>query len=312
MGFFREILQTGLTPLEKISGYLYPINKKEKYFPIFILGAPRSGSTLLIQSMIHYFDIAYMTNFSRNFFKVPLTGLWLQKHLFIKKPPMTFNSKFGKTSGILGPNEAADFWYQWFPSGEDIFVDEEDISKEILCDIRKKIMGLIGISKKPFLFKNLHNSMRILPLRKAVPESLFIVCYRDPVDIAQSILQCREKNLGSRSSWWSVPPREYNKIKNKPPLQQVTDQVYYIYRQIEKDLSTGDMECVFNLNYSDLCNRPNQTMRAIKDWVEKQNIQLIRQFDLPDTFPIVSGREISEDDYNKLKQYTKLLASKDG
>ena len=72
------------------------------------------------------------------------------------------------------------------------------------------------------------------------------------------------------------------------------------------------MECVFNLNYSDLCNRPNQTMRAIKDWVEKQNIQLIRQFDLPDTFPIVAGREISEDDYNKLKQYTKLLASKDG
>ena len=283
-----------------------------KYPPIFILGAPRSGSTLLIQSMIHYFDIAYMTNLSRNFFKVPLTGLWLQKHLFIKKPPMTFNSRFGDTSGILGPNEAADFWYQWFPSGKNIYVNEGEISKDILHDIRKKIIGLIRMSKKPFLFKNLHNSMRILPLRKALPESLFIVCYRNPVDIAQSILQCREKNLGSRSSWWSVPPREYNEIKNKPPLQQVVEQAYYIYRQIEKDLSIGDMECVFNLNYSDLCNRPTQTMKAIKDWVEKQNIQLERQFDLPDTFPIITGRKICEDDYNKLVQYTKSLASKDG
>ena len=72
------------------------------------------------------------------------------------------------------------------------------------------------------------------------------------------------------------------------------------------------MEFVFNLNYRDLCNRPNQTMRAMKDWVQKQNIQLERQFDLPGTFPIVSGRKISEDDYNKLKQYTTSLASKDG
>jgi hypothetical protein len=225
---------------------------------------------------------------------------------------MTFNSRFGETNGTWGPNEAADFWYQWFPSGKNIYVNEGEISKDILHDIRKKIIGLIRMSKKPFLFKNLHNSMRILPLRKALPESLFIVCYRNPVDIAQSILQCREKNLGSRSSWWSVPPREYNEIKNKPPLQQVVEQAYYIYRQIEKDLSIGDMECVFNLHYSDLCNRPSQTMRAIKDWIEKQNIQLERQFDLPDTFPIITGRKICEDDYNKLVQYTKSLASKDG
>ena len=69
-----------------------------------------------------------MTNFARNFFKVPLTGLWLQQHVLIKKPLMTFNSRFGETNGIWGPNEAADFWYQWFPSGTDIYVDEEDIS----------------------------------------------------------------------------------------------------------------------------------------------------------------------------------------
>ena len=165
--------------------------------------------------MIHYFEIAYMTNFMRNLFKVPHTGLWLQQHLFInKKPQMTFNSRFGTTNGILGPNEAADFWYQWFPSGENIYVGEGDISRVILSDIRQKIRGLIRLSKKPFLFKNLYNSMRILPIRNALPESLFIICYRDPIDIAQSILKCREKKLGNRSLWWSVPPREYNEIKN--------------------------------------------------------------------------------------------------
>ncbi len=283
-----------------------------KYPPIFILGAPRSGSTLLIQSMIHYFDIAYMTNFTRNFFKVPLTGLWLQQHLFFKTPPMTFNSKFGDTRGILGPNEAADFWYQWFPSKKNIYVGEGEISKDILRDIRQKIMGLIRLSKKPFLYKNLHNSMRILPIRQALPKSIFIVCYRDPVDIAQSILQCREKIFGNRSSWWSVPPREYNDIKNHPPLQQVVEQAYYIYRQIEKDISKGDMELVFNLNYSDLCNNPNQTLMTISDWLDKQNIHLEKQFDLPETFPIVAGRKISQDDYNTLKQYTKSLTNVDG
>ena len=311
MRFFRKMIQTGLIPLEKISELLYPIDKKDKYFPIFILGAPRSGSTLLIQAMIHYFDIAYMTNFTRNFFKVPLTGLWLQQHLFLKKPSMTFNSEYGKTNRLLGPNEAADFWYQWFPSGKDVYVGEGDISEETIYDIRQKIMGLLRISKKPFIFKNLYNSMRIVPIRKAFPESLFIVCHRNAVDIAQSILLCREKNLGSRSSWWSVPPREYNKIKNKPPLQQVAEQVYYIYKQIEKDISAGDTECVFNLDYSDLCNRPTQTMKDIKHWVEKQNIRLEKQFDLPDTFQIVSGRKISKDEYEELEQYTKSLVDED-
>ena len=312
MGFFREMLQTGLIPLEKISEHLYPIDIKEKYFPIFILGAPRSGSTLLIQAMTHYFDIAYMTNFTRNFFKVPLTGLWLQQHLFLKKQSMTFNSEYGKTNRLLGPNEAADFWYQWFPSGKDVYVGEGDISEETIYDIRQKIMGLLRISKKPFIFKNLYNSMRILPIRKAFPESLFIVCYRNTVDIAQSILQCREKIFGSKSLWWSVPPREYDKIKNKPPLQQVVEQVYYIYKQIEKDLSGGDAEYVFNLDYSDLCNKPTQTMKDIKHWVEKQNIRLEEQFDLPNTFQIVSGRKISEDDYKKLEHYTESLAGKIG
>ena len=231
---------------------------------------------------------------------------------FNKKPSMTFNSKFGKTNGIFGPNEAADFWYQWFPSGKDVYVGEGDISEETICDIRQKIGSLLRISKKPFIFKNLYNSMRILPIRKAFPESLFIVCYRNTVDIAQSILQCREKNLGSRSSWWSVPPREYNEIKNKPPLQQEAEQAHYIYRQIEKDLSVGDMEYVFNLNYKDLCNRPNQTMRGIKQWIEKQNFRLERQFDLPNTFPIIAGRKISEDDYKKLEHYTESLAGKNG
>ena len=156
MGLFRKILQTGIIPIEKISNYLYPIKKKGKYPPIFILGSPRSGATLLIQSMIQYFDIAYLTNFTNYFYKVPLTGLWLEQHLLIKIPLMNFNSRFGDTSGSLGPNEAADFWNQWFPSGKNIYVGEGEISMDILRDMRQKIRGFIRLSKKPFLFKNLY------------------------------------------------------------------------------------------------------------------------------------------------------------
>ena len=53
-------------------------------------------------------------------------------------------------------------------------------------------------------------------------------------------------------------------------------------------------------------------MRGIKQWIEKQNFRLERQFDLPNTFPIIAGRKISEDDYKKLEHYTESLAGKNG
>ena len=53
-------------------------------------------------------------------------------------------------------------------------------------------------------------------------------------------------------------------------------------------------------------------MKDIKHWVEKQNIRLEEQFDLPNNFQIVSGRKISEDDYKKLEHYTESLAGKIG
>ena len=45
--------------------------KQADYPPIFIIGAPRSGSTLLLQAIIEVFDLGYISNCHCNWYGAP-------------------------------------------------------------------------------------------------------------------------------------------------------------------------------------------------------------------------------------------------
>jgi len=46
------------------------MEKKQNFYPpIFIVGAPRSGSTLLYQLLAYYYNFSYFTNYSSLFYR---------------------------------------------------------------------------------------------------------------------------------------------------------------------------------------------------------------------------------------------------
>lgn len=298
MGFAREVMQKCLYPLESL--LVRVAGKEGAYPPVFIIGAPRSSSTLVYQSMVAYFDVGYITNFTRNFYRVPLSGILAQRIFFGTVRYNEFKSRFGRTEGQLGPNEAADFWYQWFPRGKNVYVEKGATPREVLVSFRKKVLEISAFLGKPVIFKNLYNSMRINPIMEALPESFFVVCRRNPVDIAQSILRSREIELGTRGEWWSVPPKEIEKIEQHDPVEQVVEQVYYIYKQIEEDLKEWGVKRVYYIDYEEFCRNPSGLLLGFREWASGFGLDLKIKGSLPGSFKSSQGRKVDVDTYERI------------
>jgi len=85
---------------------------------IFIVGAQRSGTTLLMQLMTSFFKLSYPNNFIARYWNVPFIGAVLYNSLsrnLNKKNNIDLHSDLGYTSGLEGPHEFGYFWKKWFP-----------------------------------------------------------------------------------------------------------------------------------------------------------------------------------------------------
>ena len=205
--------------------------KDLQYPPIFIIGAPRTGSTLVYQVLTNYFDVKYISNFSASFYHSLYLGMIISDKILGNSSHNLFDSHYGMASNLNGPNECGQFWYRWFPKDRH-FISSNEITKDELIGIRKTIGMITKKFHKPIIFKNLNNGQRLQAIKKVLPESLFIIVRRDPVYTAQSILAGRKDFYGDKMAWFSVMPKNVNEIKKKDYPEQVVQQVYFLEKQI--------------------------------------------------------------------------------
>lgn len=224
-----------------------------KHQPVFIIGAPRTGSTILYQAITNELDVLYVDNLACSLRNNLFFGIWLSRKVFKSEPHDNFKSEHGNTSrhGGHAPSECGAFWYRWMPKDRH-FVDENDIDEKALKEIRLEITSVINYHDKPIIFKNLNAGLRMRVLSKIFPEAKFIWIKRDPRYVSQSILKGREKVNANLSKWWSLMPRNYEILKKMTPIVQVVGQIYSIEQQIYKDKSMFSIKNILVLHYADL------------------------------------------------------------
>ncbi len=301
----RRFLSFALPKLEK--WYLSHKTGDLMYPPIFIIGPPRSGTTLLYQILVARYHFAYFSNFTAQFYYAPVMAFWLAQWLIPNKQVGDYTSQYGRTTGWGGPNECGEFWYRWFPRGEHVYVAPDVTPKTYLRELRSEIIGMSRVTRAPVLFKNTYNSMRIAPIVEALPEALFLVCRRDIVDTAQSILKGRENLYGTKERWMGVPPKEIDKILSHPYWQQVVEQVYYVYRQIEKDKHRFGEERFLDIRYDELCDNPNKILDNIGEFLAMRGLVLSKRNSVPERFPFSTGQKVSDDDYARIVETVRAL-----
>ncbi|MDA6067156.1 sulfotransferase [Idiomarina abyssalis] len=221
--------------------------------PVFIIGAPRTGSTILYQALTNAYQLAYIDNLACAWHRNLRFGMLFSKKKYRNKPHNNFIAKHGNTREFGGhaPSECGQFWYRWLPRDRH-FVDYNDITDKMVDDIRGEVLGASAYLKQPLLFKNLNVGQRLRLIHKCFPNARIIFVRRDPRFVVRSILKAREVAGVEPHQWWSIIPKNVDKLLDLSEAEMCAAQVYYLEKQIEADIKLFPACNVRSIHYQEL------------------------------------------------------------
>ena len=246
---------------------------------VFIIGAPRSGSTILYQVITSFLDVNYINNFIDLTRENINVGFCLSKKLINDGPHNSFKSDFGKTAdeGLNAPSEGM-FWYKWLPKDKH-YVTRKDVSEKNKKLLKRKVAAILNKYRKPLIIKNLSFSVRLDLLFDVFPDARIIVIKRNKIDNALSILKGRHMNGVPENKMWSILPQNFLDLEMEPDEETlVVKQIYSIEKQIHDDIQLYPESQRIEINYEDLLKTPEEIINNIKSFLsvdEKKDLRSI-------------------------------------
>ncbi len=218
--------------------------------PIIILSAPRSGSTLLFETLSQ------------------IEHIWTigdESHAVIEHIP-EFSTVFrGFESNALHADD-----------GDAASIELLKNRFEALLRNRDGI-PLDANHNKPirFLEKTPKNSLRVAFLNKVFPDALFIYLVRDPKDNINSIIDAWQSkrfltypNLPGFNGTWSLfLPPNWQQLRGKTTAEIASYQWQVSNQSIISELTKLDNDRWQVINYNQLINEPSVTVKQICDFI---------------------------------------------
>jgi len=240
--------------------------------PLFILGLPRSGTTLVYQYIVHRLHVAYFTNgVGAHPFAPSATTM---KQLRENDPYRSdFESSYGRSSGEMAPREAGSFWLRFFDI--DAYETRADIDDAAAAELERTIRCVQALfDGAPFVNKNVKHLLHVDALAAIFPDAHFLVVERNREDVAVSVLRGRVNTLGSADAWFSARPENYDELVKLDPVGQIVGQLDALDGRIESDVSRLDASRVHRVVYEAFCDDPDSVIRAcapVFDGVAEKN-----------------------------------------
>ena len=309
-GTFRRGLALANDSLGWIEERIVPDDDRFSYPPVFIIGAPRSGSTLLYQVLVNAFRFGYFTNLHCALYKAPYT---VQRYLAWATPksrPVAYESTHGKTRGLLGPSECGEFWYRWFRRRPQ-YVPLSEVALPDFRSLRKTLIGLVRAFNAPLLIKNMPCALRLQPLGKLFPEAVFLVVRRHPLWNAQSLLAVREQVFGDYGTWWSMEPLDIEKLLALPVEGQVVRQLMAIDRVIRDDSQAIGSERFYSVSYEALCADVPSTLEGIHRFLARQGTKVEPLHSVPQAFEVSNRVTLPPERFRSLERHINEVFSAD-
>jgi hypothetical protein len=255
----------------------------------FILGPPRSGTTLLYELLVRRFRFAYISNLAHRLYRTPLSATFLGRPL-ITAWRGDFESRYGHIGGWGAPSEGGWVWNRWVPESHNL--TEEHAARLPVDVIRGTISGLSRAMHAPFLNKNVMHSVHMRLLDRLFPGCLFLHMHREPAANVRSILRARVQSGGPRTGddpWWSVKPKEWSSFKDADLVTQASAQVYYVHHNIEDDTARLGEQRTLIMDYHGMCTDPRSTLERVSAFLGRAGVVLEIRDQVPARFPLSQG-----------------------
>lgn len=239
---------------------------------IYIVGAPRSGTTLLSQVLSKALEAGYINNLIARFWARPSIGIRLSATCLgpDARRSIGFSSAHGTTPEIAGPHEFGYFWREWLRLDDAAthHLTAAELARIDRHGLRAALEGeILGAFGLPVLFKNVICGFQAQLLTEIHPRSLFVHVRRDPIATAASILQSRQLRYGSYANWWSLKPAAFDEIQRAPdPATAVALQVVHCRREFDAELAVPGIHAL-EVDYADLCADAGRQIERVRDAV---------------------------------------------
>lgn len=236
---------------------------------VFLVGLQRSGTTLLMQLLVHCFRFTYADNIVARFWRTPFIGVIVSRNLRQQCGSdyrSTFRSDYGVTEDLFGPHEFGYFWTRWFGFEPTHELREAQLARVDIRALRRSLFLMEHYGGDPLLFKAVPLSLNAGFVAEQFPTALFVYLRRSLLYVAQSTYLGRIRRYGDAAAWWSLKPALYEQIRNLPPIQQVAAQVYHCDRKIRDQLAGVPRHRVLTLDYEALCRSPGAVIARFRSF----------------------------------------------
>lgn len=245
------------------------VDLPERLPTLHVIGAPRSGTTLLYQVIAAGLDVGYVNNLVAAFWLAPVTGVRLARKLGVGAGAgSSFASSFGRTSGIGEPHEFGYFWNHHLRYPD---LAERAAGHGATIDwggLRRAIVGMAEAAGRPMAFKPMLLTWHLEEMVRHMPRTCYVWIRREPRDTALSLLRMRRSMLGTYEGWTSLRPRGVG--DDLPPWEQVAAQVTLLERTIERAAARLGPERVLPVRYERLCADPAGVLGEVRDLMGRQ------------------------------------------
>ncbi len=269
---------------------------------VFVLGPPRSGTTLLYQTMVHCMKWSYFCSPAESRQQWPVLTTLLAKRK-VGQYHSNFTSTHGFTENNAGPAEARDIWASWLGWEQ----SDNLLEQHQLEAMTSTVNAISNILQAPFVSKSPDHCLHIPKLKQAFPDALYIRVVRDNLETARSILHARQK-LGT--DWFGVTPPGWKETKNQHIVDQIFFQIDTLNKMVEDDFSQHiDPAKTITVDYSLFCQNTPSTMASIFEFLAANNIDVQKRHSIPDNFTQSAGKTFSEELEVKLLNGSQCVAA---
>jgi len=302
-------LKQCLSPAQKRLGDRF---RAPRWPVALIVGNPRSGTTLLLQFLASTGAFAYSTNVMTRFAYAPYIGALVQEILFNPEydfhgdladiqSGVNFDSDQGKSKGALAVNEFQHFFRCYLPHFDAQVLSKRECVETDTDRMRRDLASIEHALGKPFVTKGFMLQFNMAYFHAAIPELFFLNVQRQAVFVMQSLLLGRETYYGSRYVWYSVKPREYDRLKTMDLWHQIAGQVYFTERAIGRGLEGVAPTHQLTVRYEDLCSDPGRIYDQIVRKYAQLGCELDRPCHGPKTFASGNTRRLPENEIAALR-----------
>jgi hypothetical protein len=219
----------------------------QKDGPIFVVGMPRSGTTLFQRVVAVHPDLCTTTRETRDF----PTSVTLSRMMRL----------LGKTDK---PGEAGRIWDKFLCHDHDV-MQAADVTGRARRFYRAMLVAhleLYGTSR--FLARYPPNGLRMPYLKEIFPDAQFVHILRDGRAVCESLIRMRKRDV-TLETWWGSRPPSWRELERLPPIESVAHQWVEVVRRIIDAGEALPAGCYTELRYEDLTGDPAAALKRFFD-----------------------------------------------